>query len=81
MRLSGMLNIICMEALLLLLLEPAEDKGREVFVWAARLVCNKVLDWPTANARVVPLAAKTTRRDAKPKGPVKIRAMTMTKRK
>ena len=72
-RLSGMVNIICMEALLLL--ELAEDMGQEVFVCAraaARSVCNRDLDWPTANARVVPLAAKTTRRE-------KIRAMTMTR--
>jgi len=50
-----------MEALLLLL-ELAEDRGQKVFVCArpaARPVCNKDLDWPTANARVVPLAAKT----------------------
>lgn len=79
MRLRGMANIIRMEALLLLL-ELAEDKGEEVFIcdravaWAEAI---KFLDWPTAKARVVLLAAKATTTQARLKGPAKIRAMRL----
>jgi hypothetical protein len=79
MRLSGMVNIIRMEALFLLP-ELAEDKGREVFICDRAAACTEaieVFDWPTAKARVVPLAAKATTRHARPKGPAKIRAMIM----